>query len=150
MITDKIKSFKGSKFKHINLEQPESISEFFEEGDDGWKRIAHEWGDAAEYAGVKFAVSHAPCLHTPCLNALNDPHDEEYRTNVRAIRRSIEICHVLGIDRIVVHACPHDTFTVDELYKYNSMFYREFFDLMEKYNISVLTEICARRVCDYD
>ena len=139
-VAEKIRAFRGSKFRYINLEQTGSIPEFFEESDDGWKRLADDWGEAAEEAGVRFVVSHAPCLHNPCLNALNNPEDGEYRANVRAIRRSIQICHLLGIDRIVVHACPSERFSADEFFRYNAMFYREFFDLMEKYGITVMTE----------
>ncbi len=135
-----IKHFEKTKFRYLNLEQSESIAEFYTEDDNGWRRLADEWGNAAAQAGVSFAVSHAPCLHTPCLNVFSNPNDETYRTNIRAIRRSIEICHLLGIARIVVHACPHDSFTEEDFYRYNTKFYREFFDLMEKYNITVMTE----------
>lgn len=135
-----IKNFKGSKFKYINLEQTGSIPAFLSENDDDYKKMANDWGEAAAFAGVEFVVSHAPCLHKPILNALKNPQDEEYRRNIRAIRRSIEICNILGIKRIVVHACCNDTFTVKELFDYNKMFYNEFFDLMEKYSITVMTE----------
>lgn len=139
-VTEKIRSFRGSEFQYINLEQTGTIPAFFAEDDDGWRRMAGEWGEAAAYAGVSLVVSHAPCLHNPCLNALKDPGDETYRSNVRAIRRSIEICHILGIDRIVVHACSGNTISEEDFLRYNTMFYREFFDLMEKYQITVMTE----------
>ena len=139
-VTEKIKNFKGSKFKYINLEQTGVIPELFDSNDDAFKRLADDWAKAADYAGVEFVVSHAPCLHFACLNAIKNPADEEYRNNIRAIRRSIEICNILGIKRIVVHACTNDTFTNEKFYEYNKMFYKEFFDLMEKYNIIVMTE----------
>lgn len=139
-IAEKVKQFKGSQFKYINLEQTGNIPEFFESSEDGTKKLINDWGEAAEYAGVKYVVSHAPCLHDPVVNALTDPQDETYRANVRAIRRSIEACHQLGIDRIVVHACANAALSEEDFIKYNTMFYREFFDLMEKYNITVMTE----------
>lgn len=139
-VAEKVRNFKGSKFKYINLEQTGSIPEFFSENDTDWQRLADDFGEAAAYAGVEYVVSHAPCLHNPVMEAFDDPKNETYRTNIRAIRRSIEICHILGIDRIVVHACADPKLTVEEFYRYNSMFYREFFDLMEKYNITVMTE----------
>ena len=134
-VAEKIKLFRGSKFKYINLEQTGVIPEFFEETDYGWKRLAEDWAEAADYAGVKFVVSHAPCL-----NAFQPLNEETFLQNVRAIRRSIEICHILGIDRIVVHACPNQDFTVPEFYKQNKLFYSQFFDQMEKYGITVMTE----------
>lgn len=139
-VAEKVRAFKDSKFKYINLEQTGNIPEFFSDNDADWQRLANDFGEAAAYAGIEYVVSHAPCLHNPVINALNDPNDELYRANVRAIRRSIEICHILGIDRTVIHACANDSLTLEEFYKYNKMFYREFFDLMEKYNITVMTE----------
>lgn len=132
--------FKDSKFKYINLDQSAKCAEFFSDNDDDWKRLADSWGNAAAEAGVKFAVAHAPCLHQPCMNMLHDPSDESYRVNLRAIRRSVEICHRLAIPRIVVHACPSESFTEREFYAYNGKFYSDLFDLMEKYSIVVMTE----------
>lgn len=139
-VTEKIRALRGTPFRYVNLEQTGSIPELFEENDEGWRRLAHEWGEAAAYAGVEFVVSHAPCLHKPILGALTDRDDADYRANIRAIRRSIEICHLLGIDRTVIHACPDKGFGVEEFYRYNAMFYGEFFDLMEQYGITVMTE----------
>ena len=137
---DTVKAFKGSQFKYINLEQSPKELKIADDNGSGLQRLADELAQAAEYAGVKYVVSHAPCLHKPVINALSDPNDETYRENIKIIRRSIEMCHLLGIERIVIHACPDSSFTVEEFYKYNKMFYNEFFDLMEKYNITVMTE----------
>lgn len=139
-IGDKIRCLKGTGFRYINLEQTGNVPEFFCESEEPVKYLAEEWGNAAAEAGVSPVVSHAPCLHTPVLRALEDPEDETYRRNVRAIRRSLEVCHRLGIPRIVVHACPSPEFTPEEFYRYNRMFYGEFFDLMERYDLTVMTE----------
>lgn len=136
---ESIKNYKGSKFKYLNLGQ-QGTFHFFSNNDDDYKRLANEWGDAAEFAGLGFVVSHAPCLHTPILSAITNPNDEIYCRNIRAIRRSIEICHILGIKRIVVHACTSKNITVEEFYQYNKMFYGDLLDLAEKYNIIIMTE----------
>ena len=47
---------------------------------------------------------------------------------------------MLGIPRIDIHACVHKSFTEELFYAYNRMFYSEFWDLVEKYNITVMTE----------
>ena len=116
-VAEKVREFKGSKFKYINLEQTGNIPELFSENDADYLRLADDFAAAADFAKVEYVVSHAPCLHNPIMNALNDPQDETYRANIRAIRRSIEICHILGIDRIVVHACADATLTKEEFYK---------------------------------
>ena len=105
-----------------------------------WRRLAYECGEAREYAGVDYVISHAPCLHDAILPALYDKDNEEYRHNVNVIRRSIKVCHELKIPRIVVHACTNPGLTVKTFYEYNKAFYNEFFDLAEKYGITILTE----------
>ena len=139
-VPEKVKCFKNSKFKYINLELSGKPIGAAEEYD--WRKYADELGEAAAYAGVEYVVAHAPCLHFTHLNALNNPDDENYQADIRAIRYAIEICNILGIKRIVVHACVsmENPFSIDTFYKYNTMFYREFFDLMEKYGITVMTE----------
>lgn len=139
-IAEAVICFENTKFKYINLEQTISTPEFFNDSEEDLKRLADEWKNAADFAGVEYVVSHAPCFHYACLNALKNPNDAEYRKNIHAIRRSIEMCNILGIKRIVVHACTHKDFTKEMFYEYNKMFYSEFFDLMEKYNITVMTE----------
>ena len=134
-IEEAIKSFRDSKFKYINLEQEAFVEELYDESDRGWKTLAERWGNAAEYAGVQFVASHAPCLRL-----FEKPGEELYRRNLLAIRNSIRVCSELGIDRIVVHTSQRRDFTGRELYEKNKKFYSELFDLMERYNIRVLTE----------
>ncbi len=140
LVPEKVTCFKETRFKYINLEQTGIIPELVSENDDDWRRFADACGKAAADAGVTYVVSHAPCLHNAILPALIDKDDETYRKNVRAIRRSIEVCHLLNIPRIVVHACMHPEFTPESFMHYNKMFYGEFFDLAEKYGITILTE----------
>lgn len=135
-IPEEVRCFKGSKFKYLNLEQTSrGIEAYLSNNDDDYRRLAHECGEAAAYAGKEFVVSHAPCL---------DPYkvltDENYNVTVRAIRRSIEVCHMFGIERIVVHGTFVEHFAQMEYFEKSKKFYSEFFDLMEKYNIMVLTE----------
>lgn len=144
-VAEKVRCLKGTKFKYINLEQTGNIPELMSDYDSDYLRLADDFGNAAAYAGVKYVVSHAPCHHFIIPEAYGNKDDETYRRQIRAIRRSIEICHILGIPRIVVHACvdrnfPRSEFSQKDFYTYNEAFYREFYDLMEKYNITVMTE----------
>lgn len=137
---EEIVNFKDSKFKNLNLEQPTSEPAFFSATDDDCKRLAAQWGEAAASAGVKFVVSHAPCLQTPVWEAFQNKTVDAYQTKIRALRRSIEVCHILGIERIVVHSCCHEDFSTDQLHKYNKMFYGDLLETAEKYNITLMTE----------
>lgn len=132
-VHEEVEQFADGKFKYINLEQNTS-REFLDDGEE-WRGVCDAWGNAAQKAGVTFVASHAPCLHKPVLN-----DEDTYRKNVRAIRRSIENCHLLGIDRIVVHVCPHKDFTVEDFYAYNIKFIGEFLDLAEWYGITIMIE----------
>lgn len=134
-VAEKVKKFKGTKFKYINLEQTGVIPELFSENENDWRRLADDFANAAEFANIKYVVSHAPCL-----NVFESADEQTYKVYLRAIRRSMEICHILGVDRIVVHSCPNKNFTHNEFFKYNKLFYAELFDLMEKYEIVVMTE----------
>ncbi len=137
---EKIKAYKNTKFKYLNLEQTRVTPEYFSHCDDDLKRLADELAAAAEYAGVEYVVSHAPCLHFAIPEALNDGDNDEYKNNVRAICRSIEVCRILGIERTVVHACVHPDFSVDDFYKYNTMFYRDILKTAENCGVTVMTE----------
>ncbi|MBQ8407306.1 MAG: sugar phosphate isomerase/epimerase [Clostridia bacterium] len=134
-IAEKVRAFKGLKFKYINLEQTGNVPELFSDNDADYLRLAEDFAAARDFAGVEYVVSHAPCL-----NIFDNADGKTPEVKIRAIRRSIEICHILGINRIVVHACPSPDFTVEQFYEENKKFYSNFFDLMEKYNIEVLTE----------
>jgi len=129
-----IENFAGGKFKYFNMEQPTAQPEFFTDGDE-WKSLAQMWGNAAAKAGVKFVVSHAPCLHKPILN-----DEETYRRNIRALRRSIETARMLDIDRIVVHACSMEGFAKEDFYQYNTRFYNDLLPTAEKHSVLLMTE----------
>lgn len=131
-IEEEIRSFKGSKFRYINLEQVDD--DFLLDG-DAWRRKVDAWGEAAADAGVSFLAS-----HSPCVNAYSKMDEETYQVALRAIRRSIEACHILGIPSTVVHACANVDMSYWDFWKLNKRFYSDLFDLMEKYNVLVLTE----------
>ena len=131
-IEEEIKSFQGSKFKYINLEQ---VDDAFLQNGEEWKRKVDAWGEAAAYAGVEFVAS-----HSPCVNAFSSPDDDTYQVALRAVRRSIEACHILGIPSTVVHACANTRMSYRDFWIDNKKFYRDLFDLMEKYGVTVLTE----------
>lgn len=133
-IADEIAAFAGGKFKYINLEQSASNEELFTDTDD-WKRLAENWAAAAEKAGVRFAVSHAPCLHKPIFD-----DEETYRRNIRALCRSIEISAMLGIERTVVHACSMEGISQSDFFQYNIRFYNDLLPTAEKTGVTLMTE----------
>ena len=139
-VADKVRALGGTKFKNINLELTGQTPALFG-GDDDWRAWAEELALAKEEAGVSYVVAHAPCLHNPIVNEAGELlANDWYKSNILAIRRSIEMCHLLRIPRIVIHACASPSLSEDAFIRYNKRFYSEFFDLMEKYDITVMTE----------
>ncbi len=131
-IEQEIRSFQGSKFRYINLEQ---VDKTFEQDGELWRARVDAWGEAAADAGVTLVAS-----HSPCVNAFSKMDQETYQVALRAIRRSIEACHILGIPSTVVHASSNVNLSYFDFWKLNKRFYSDLFDLMEKYNVMVLTE----------
>ena len=115
-------------------------AELISDNNDDWKLFAEKCANAADYAGISYVISHAPCLHKPVISALDNKNDETYQRKIKILKRSIEVCHALSIPRIVIHACADSSLTQDMFYKYNTMFYRDLFDIAEKYDITILTE----------
>lgn len=138
-LEDTVLCFKDTKFKNINLEITKNNDLLADDG-DAYLTIVDKLVKAREEAGVNYVVAHAPCLHNPIPEVLVNPDNEEFKRNIRAIKRSMEICHKLNIERIVIHACANSTFTEEEFYKYNKIFYNELLPTAEKYNIMILTE----------
>lgn len=124
-----VEMFGRTKFRNINLEMDDPYMTEAE-----WKRQAGLFGEAAAKAGITYTTAHAPCLNP------FGGDQEKYDYAVQAIRNSIEICGVLGIPRIVVHAGQSKAFIHEDFYRENKKFYGEFFDLMEKHGVLVLTE----------
>ena len=132
-VAEKVKCFKGTKFKYINLEQSAS-DEYFEDS-DGYRSLIEKFAEAAEYAGIEYVTAHAPCV-----NAFEELTDEHYQLNVRALRRSIEIAGALGIETLVVHASTNPAFDYPEFVRQNKRFYGDLMADAEKYGVTLLTE----------
>ena len=141
-VPEKVRLFRGGKFRYINVEQTGAIPELMSDNDNDWRRFADDLGEAAAYAGVTYVVSHAPCL-----DAFDTLSDEHYETTLRALRRSLEVCHILNIPRTVIHPSSNAAFDAAEFYRRNKRFYADLFDLMEKYNITVMIENMHKRPC---
>ena len=141
-IAEQVKCFKDSRFRYINLEQCGPLPEYFAESDKAYKQTAEAFLKAAEFAGVKYVVSHAPCV-----NVFSDFSDETYRINTRALKRSVEICGMLGIERLVVHASSNTAMSRKEFFAKNKEFYLNILTEAEKYGVMILTENLDHRAC---
>lgn len=139
-VPEKVRCFRDTKFRYINLEQSGNTPALLAENDEDWRHFADACAEAASDAGVRYVLSHAPCLHNAVVSALKNPADEVYQRNIRIIRRSIEVAHALAIPHLVVHACVDPSFDADAFFQYNKMFYRDLLDLAEARGVTLLVE----------
>jgi sugar phosphate isomerase/epimerase len=139
-VPEKVRLLRETKFKYVNLEQTGNTPFLLCDSDKEYKTFAEECRSAEEFAGVRYVLSHAPCLHFAIPEALKDRKNEEYRRNLRAIIRSVEVCRMLGIARTVVHACVHESFSQEDFLEYNKAFYSDILEASDRYGVIIMTE----------
>jgi sugar phosphate isomerase/epimerase len=84
--------------------------------------------------GAEFVQAHAPGGNPISL----DKHEVDEL--VRATERSVDVCGVLGIPNIVVHAGFLKGINKEENFEKNTKFFERLFPAMEKNNVNVLCE----------
>ncbi len=129
-------------FKYIDLsmyaikENDELI--FSENWCDNAKRIL----DNTHKKGAKFVQAHSP-RGNPLLEN-QSMVDEHIKNTIR----SIDVCGILGIPNIVVHAGIARGISKEENFEKNREFFRKLFPAMEKNNVNVLCENSTWRNTD--
>lgn len=100
----------------------------------GWRAYAELLGSYAEKNGLHFVQAHSPSTNN--LNGESGYQDAVWKTI-----RSIEVCGVLGIPNIVVHAgWNSDIRDRDTWFAENKKFFSELFPAMEQNHVNVLCE----------
>ncbi len=129
----------GSGFRYIDYSFYNCCnadSPFMADDDSIWRKTVADAAAAAAAVGVKYVQAHTPnynpageCDHEACL---------------RAVRRSIEACGILGIPNAVIHTSysrqhlyPGDR---DAYFEYNREFLRKLLPVAEKYGVTVCVE----------
>ena len=120
-------------FRHLDL----SMYEIFP-GDplfsDGWREYALELGALAKELGVDFVQAHSPSTN-------NMGSEENYADALWKTERSIEVCGILGIENLVVHAGWERGVTDKETwFEENRKFFRALIPAMERCGVNVLCE----------
>lgn len=103
--------------------------------------VSKDWSDNAKRLlentgrkGAMFVQAHSPGGN-PLLE--NQSSVEEL---LRATIRSIDVCGVLGIPNIVVHAGMRSGLSKEESFEKNREFFKKLFPAMERNNVNVLCE----------
>ncbi|MBO5908072.1 MAG: sugar phosphate isomerase/epimerase [Clostridia bacterium] len=130
-IVGAVREFSGSKFKYINLE----LGNTFPADEEAFSQMVDTYREAAEYAGVKYSTSHASCV-----SPANPLTEENYKSCVQTVKRSIELSGRLGIERTVVHAVESTALSKHEFLEINKRFYHDIMPVAERYGMRVMTE----------
>ena len=135
---ERIKCLYDAGFRYIDLSLYTIYpgNKFFE---DGFREFTLEIKKYAEDLGMIFLQAHSP-------NTNNLASEEGYKDAVWKTIRSIEICGLLGIPNLVVHAGFSTEVTEKDVwFEENRKFFRELFPYMEKYNVNVLCENSTKK-----
>lgn len=130
---EKIDAVAEAGFKYIDLSMYviEKDDELLVSGkwNDNAKRIL----DTSKAKGLNFVQAHSPGGN-PIAG------DGNAKILIDATIRSIEICGVLGIPNIVVHAGMMKGYTKEQFFYENREFFRKLIPAMERNNVNVLCE----------
>lgn len=130
----------GFRYIDLSFYSQASMDPFME---DDWQSYAESLKKHVADKKMEFVQA-----HSFGGNAFKD--EETYEKIVKYTIRSIEVCAVLGIPQIVVHAPYHSHATKDEFFADALAFYEEFFPVMEKTGVKVLIENSAQKVIGCD
>ena len=100
---------------------------------DDYKQYLDKVKDFANKLGIKFVQSHAP-MGKPITK------DEKHDRYMFMLRRSIECCAYLGIDKIVVHSGHEMGVLKKENFEKNKEFYLSILDFAQNLGVKILTE----------
>lgn len=130
---ERIRLVCAAGFRHIDL----SMYDVFQ-GDplfsDNWREYALSLKALAAELGADFVQAHSP--NTNNLNG-----DEGYADALWKTERAVEVCGVLGIKNLVVHAGWDRNMTDKSLwFEENRKFFRALFPAMERCGVNVLCE----------
>lgn len=119
-------------FKYIDLSMYTTLTPDSLYMQEDWRTAVLELKEVADELGMKFVQA-----HSPNGNPLNSAELEDLLAKTI---RSIEICGVLGIENIIVHAGWQDGLTKDQWFEANKAFYNKLLPTAEKCGVNILCE----------
>ena len=125
-----IRAVAEAGFKHVDLSLYHVRSAAGKNGDlmqDGWKEVVADLKALAKELGVEFRQAHSP--------GYTEFGSEEW---IATNKRCIEVCSMLGIENLVVHAMPCSSKEI--FYTLNLQFYEAILPHAEQYGVNILCE----------
>ncbi|MBR5025410.1 MAG: sugar phosphate isomerase/epimerase, partial [Victivallales bacterium] len=126
-------------FKHIDI----ALDSVFYEGSpmrsDNWREWVEGIRVAGEEAGVDFVQAHASD------GFFDEGPERDYRISM--LKREMQICKLLGIPGMVVHAICRPNGTREEFMDANTRFYGQLLPEAEATGVRIYTENTCRQNC---
>lgn len=128
----------GFRYVDLNLYTENGNPEIFLA--DNWRNNVVKIKEHAERLGLTFVQ-----CHLPGANPFGKGVD--YNHTVDIVKRSVEVCAILGIDRAVIHNgyIPDASFTKDVFDEMNVKFFSEFYPYIEQYGVNLLCENTTKK-----
>lgn len=109
---------------------------------DSWRKWVDDVHEAGKRLGLSFVQAHG--------SNGDFKEAENYKATMDILRRQIEICGLLGIKGITVHALTKNGMTRSEFQEVNTDFYKELLKTAEKCGVMVYTEnTCTANCSNY-
>ena len=128
-------------FRHIDLSMDSAFFEGSPMCSDHWREWAEGIRQAGLESGVDFVQAHAS---GGCI----DPGPQRDRC-IEMLKREMEICRILGIPGMVVHAVYKRDSSREEFMDANARFYGELLPYAEKTGVRIYTENTCRQNCPF-
>ncbi len=132
-ICDSLTYIAEAGFRYVDLNQyvPKLYPELF---GDNWKNEVKKIKEQAESLGLTFVQS-----HSPGMNPFDK--DADYNYIVDCVKRSVEVCGMLGIKNTVLHnGYDRNIKSKDEFTEKNIKFFSEFLPLAQENGVNILCE----------
>ena len=126
-------------FRHIDLSMDSAFFEGSPMCSDNWREWAEGIRQAGLESGVDFVQAHAS-------NGCYDAGPQRDRC-IEMLKREMEICRILGIPGMVVHAVYKRDSSREEFMDANVRFYSELLPYAEKTGVRIYTENTCRQNC---
>ncbi len=133
-VTNLVKA--GFRYIDLNMYVENHNPEIFL--DENWKENILKLKTHAESLGATFVQAHAPGVN-PFRK------DVDYTHVVDIVKRSIEVCGMLGIKNVVLHNGYDVSYTKEQFTEKNIAFFGEFLPLIEHYGVNLLCENTTKK-----
>lgn len=142
LVVESLRRLKKAGFERVDLNQCGNSRNENEFCGDDWMDRAFEVKKEAEALGITFVQSHSPFWEHHLVGKIPD-YENVFR---KSLLHSVDIAHLLGIDRTVVHPMIDPKYinaSLDHQIAYTAEVYHDFLEKCREYCIRPVFENCS-------